>query len=194
MKSIVIYTILFLINVNALFSQNRKPQYYNEKNIQISKQNFVNADESYYFKKLFKNDSLIAGKLFYRKKKGQLTIEKKDSLFYLLEKSIDVKLDKTKALIFHHYRKSCKTINEEMSNRKYLNYIKKYPSALNYFVTEKGFNVKIERVKEDTLNIISTSFTDDNIDDTNYVIIKPNGIFYIIYGKYNLMYILDYAY
>lgn len=194
MKKIVILSVLFFLYVNASFSQKTKPHYFNEKNIEISKQNFLNAEYSYYFKKIYKNDSLVTGKLFYRKKTGQLTIEKKDSLFYLLEKSLDTKLDKTKTIIFHHYRKSCKTINEETSNRKYLKMIKKYPSVLNYFVTEKGFNVKIEKVKEDTLNVISTTFIDENIDDTNYVIIKPNGIFNIIYGKYNLMYVLDQAF
>lgn len=176
-------------------TKHRPTLYYNYNNDPISKHEFKNSDPWYFAKARYENDSSIIAKQIPVVVQGKLSAMEKEDIFSLLEKTVHEKIDLSKTIVIHYYYAPCSYIAKELNNTHYFDVLERFPEFAPYFISEKGFTYQSKNptVHEDVYNFLPRIFFKKKLNCVNYVVIKPNGIFTVIYGKRDPVWILDYS-
>jgi hypothetical protein len=121
---------------------------------------------------------------------GTLNQSEKNKLFDELNKLTNIKIDSLKTVIINFYDKpqvkpngSC--IDYYTSDNDYLKFIKKNPTILQFFVSQKNYKYRKKNVIEDKDNKIRELIFEKAKPCGNYLIIKPNGNFLKVFGEYH---------
>lgn len=197
-----ILKILLLLISNTLFSQ-KKDYFFDINNTRITKKEYklIKDNPMEYLKLTFAVDTAIMHVVEKRELKGMLTGNLQKELILYLNSISDKKADSTKTLIINYYPGTDKCI--ETANMFYLNELfKDFVDEINtkknvaqYFIykTPKGTEFYDEKVKWylDRDKLIENNFFPAHYPCGSYLIVYPNGKYYIYKGEYNIKTILD---
>ncbi|PHR71182.1 MAG: hypothetical protein COA67_07035 [Lutibacter sp.] len=192
---LTVFTCLTLSVISYSQTITKEELFFNPEKELISKKKFNKAKDRFINKRVIENDTAIIGYQIYRRKKGNIKSNVLKNFYRLLGETVSEPIDTTKNILIHFYFNPCeKEIESEISNYKYFFMLKRYPIVKPYFITEKGYKFTSDNitVHEDKFDFIREIFK-DYLYCTNYLIIKPNGDYTIIYGKYKLNLVLDSA-
>jgi hypothetical protein len=121
---------------------------------------------------------------------GVLNRDEKIKLFEELNILSNVKIDSLKTVIIHFFDKpkirpngSC--IDHYTSDKTYSKFIKDNQTIKQFFMSQKDYKYNKKAVIEDRNNIIRTLIFEKAQSCGNYIIIKPDGKFFKVFGEYH---------
>lgn len=119
---------------------------------------------------------------------GNLNDSEKANLINELTKLSKKEIDSSQTIVINFFNKpetkasSC--IDNYSKDKSYLMFIKKNKNLAQFFITEKNFKYKKNKVIQDKNNIIKDLIFNDAKSCGNYIIIKNNGAYIKKTGEY----------
>lgn len=121
--------------------------------------------------------------------KGALSAENKSILIEELGRLSNSKIDGNKTIVInffdlpeHNPNGSC--IDHYTSDVSYVRFFKRNSNAIQFFITQKGYNYAKKNVFEDKSNVLKELLFLNSKACGNYTIIKPDGQFITYFGEY----------
>lgn len=202
MKKILIIKILLLLFSNISFSQKKKYFFDEKKNIITEKEYNHFKNENFEFLKLtFVEDTAKINVIERRKIQGNLKNELHKEIISYLNSISDKKTDSTKTIIinYHPGKDNCNsTADKAYVNDLYIDFKAKIEMKKNitqYFIykSKKGTEFYDKKIKwyYDNERIIENNFFPLHYPCGSYLIIYPNGKYFLYKGEYYIKKILE---
>lgn len=184
---------IILLNYTFAFSQGKvsKEYYVDEnKNVIDSKTFQLKLNDKKYWYKIFHNDSAKINKLVYREEYGRFNDETKNLIIKELEKISDKVINIDEIVVINFFIKpesnpdgSC--IDFYTNDFRFKNYTSKKKNKIKqFFIVQQNYTYNKNQVTNDSNGIIEKFAFEDGLGCGNYIIIKPNGVYYRRLGEY----------
>ena len=165
-------------------------EYHQDKIIDIAK-----SDWSKPSLKLFYNTKITVYHPSNNISHGKLDNTQKTQVLSLLDKISNSKINRKGKIVLHFFKNETSDLKSTIENKKYWKWVRKNTNAITSLVLiDKDLDIKTNPEKnifKDEYDIVNRIFLKHSDYSTNHIILHQDGSFNIIYGKYDIIRILD---
>ncbi|WP_294823156.1 hypothetical protein, partial [uncultured Flavobacterium sp.] len=142
---------------------------------------------------LLETDSTLTAKLVKRDQYGAITPEKRNEIIKYLTRISGKEISESQIMVVHFYYEDPESpankrhgtcIDHYTGDRKYLQFFKNNPEAVQFFITAKDYVYDEKKTFEDKERLFQDEFFSHGGYCGNYIIIKPDGSYYKRIGEY----------